>query len=256
MGFLKRLIAGALDDSGGSPPFSAKATWLQWPTIAWGSLHSVAGESYRQEELALVLRSLPSSSRLVTAQLVREPTNQYDRNAVRVEVGGHHVGYLPRELAPGAHALIDSLHRAERPATCRAEITGGVGSKSFLGITLHVANPWGTFDGGTPFLDGSRCHSITVTKEERYQAELEPCLADCGDRPVACELCMGDDGIVDVAFDGVTVGHLTPRMTERHGVTVAAVQEAGLLPSCWARLHRNEKGVIQVTLSLQAPGDG
>jgi hypothetical protein len=35
------------------------------------------------------------------------------------------VGYLPREDAPHFHAVIDKLTAKDRPATCRARLTGG-----------------------------------------------------------------------------------------------------------------------------------
>jgi len=36
-----------------------------------------------------------------TATLVPEPSNPHDPNAVAVVIDGHHVGYIPRELAAG-----------------------------------------------------------------------------------------------------------------------------------------------------------
>lgn len=264
MGFFRRLLGGPSADGRSQaapssptgrvvpPPFMAEATWLQWPTIAWGSLHSVAGESHRQPGLEQVVGSLSGSPpiRLATAQLVREPRNPKDRDAVRVEVGGIHVGYLPRDLAPLAHRLVDSLHQSGRPATCRAEITGGVGEKTFLGLTLHVDNPWAPLIEGTPFLDGSRFTSVTVTKEERYQEPLEALLAIHGDAPLTADLRTGPDGMIDVHAGGPLVGHLTAKMTERHSGTLRVVREAGFPCTCLAKLRRDEKAIIQVSLSL------
>lgn len=60
-----------------------------------------------------------------TLKLAREPDNRYDRNAVRVEWQGHHLGYLPRaenrdiaaELDRGAkvEARIARLREADNP---------------------------------------------------------------------------------------------------------------------------------------------
>ena len=49
---------------------------------------SVAGVSFRREAIEKIATS--------TANLVPEPDNKHDPNAVRVEVGGLHVGYVPR----------------------------------------------------------------------------------------------------------------------------------------------------------------
>lgn len=55
------------------------------------------------------------------AALVREPENQFDPRAVRVEMGGKLVAYLSREHAREVHIVL-----AGRPrATCRAKIVGG-----------------------------------------------------------------------------------------------------------------------------------
>jgi hypothetical protein len=76
--------------------------WRSWePPLA-----IVRGESYRQQNLRKVAGPPREHGYLlpVVAKLVREPTNPHDRNAVRVEVQGHHVGYIarevPRQLSP------------------------------------------------------------------------------------------------------------------------------------------------------------
>jgi hypothetical protein len=49
---------------------------------------SVAGVTYRRAAIEKMTSS--------TAILVPEPDNKHDPNAIRVEVGGQHVGYVPR----------------------------------------------------------------------------------------------------------------------------------------------------------------
>jgi hypothetical protein len=266
MGFFKQLLDGA---SAGvqyerrevpvrvakapPPPRAVDGSWLQWPTIAWGSLHSVAGESYHQHELQQIADARPTGGpavRLVIAQLVREPENPHDRNAVRVEVGGEHVGYLPRDLAPQSHGLIDSLHQRGQVATCRAEVTGGVPGKPFRGITLHVANPWMPFVEGTPFLDGSRCTSVTVLREERHQGPLERALGTYGGTPFTARLGRGPDDSIGVYVDDDLVGQLSKKMTDRHADALSAAHNAGFPCTCRATVRRDSKNVIQVSLTL------
>jgi hypothetical protein len=50
---------------------------------------SVAGTTFRTSALQQI-------QRMDTAVLIPEPENPYDSKAMRVEVGGLHVGYLPR----------------------------------------------------------------------------------------------------------------------------------------------------------------
>lgn len=68
----------------------------------------VEGEFYRRSEISRVFRGIGRPEGGVTmqvAQLIPEPTNSYDRNAVKVIVRGEHVGYVPAEMsAPVARA--------------------------------------------------------------------------------------------------------------------------------------------------------
>ena len=67
------------------------------------SLIRVAGTTYRPESIEKALsRSSPKVS------LAAEPTNPHDPEAVRVNVEGCHVGYIPRKrrIAPHARATI------------------------------------------------------------------------------------------------------------------------------------------------------
>jgi hypothetical protein len=92
-----------------------------------GETLEVVGESYRQEDLWAIINRRPTSDRVserVVAELILEPHNQYDGNAVAVWVHGRHVGYLSREDAavygPGVKSLA-----AHGPVTLNAVIVGG-----------------------------------------------------------------------------------------------------------------------------------
>ena len=64
----------------------------------------VAGLSYHvghEEVVAL----LPTNTPL---QLVREPTNAHDGNAVRLDVSGRKIGYVPATMSRMIAALIDN----------------------------------------------------------------------------------------------------------------------------------------------------
>jgi HIRAN domain-containing protein len=49
------------------------------------------------------------AAREVTAQLLTEPANPHDPNAVSVQVEGQTVGYLPREIAPKYASVLTSM---------------------------------------------------------------------------------------------------------------------------------------------------
>jgi hypothetical protein len=67
----------------------------------WGEIE-VQGESFRRDAIRRLFEQLglPSGGvTAATAALRPEPSNQYDKHAVRVEVEGWHIGYVPREIS-------------------------------------------------------------------------------------------------------------------------------------------------------------
>jgi hypothetical protein len=58
--------------------------------------------------------------------LVREPDNKFDSNAIRVEIAGFFMGYIPKEVAKELVPLIDS---------------GSVYEAAFVGINRHPTKP-------------------------------------------------------------------------------------------------------------------
>lgn len=156
------------------------ATWLQAPTISIGPAVRVAGTSYRQDALEVVAggRNFAGTRRrLLTATLVREPDNPHDSNAVRIDVGGVHVGYLPRDGAPGFHAIIQRLTAAGLPSSCRASLTGGwdegPGNRGSIGMDILTGSRPTRWRGGGAFLPEKPWH-------EEHVVTLHP-----GDTPLS-----------------------------------------------------------------------
>ncbi|MFZ5855105.1 MAG: HIRAN domain-containing protein [Chloroflexota bacterium] len=89
----------------------------------------VVGESHYHADLAGLMAALrpdPDASEVWTAaRLVREPQNQYDRNAVRVEIHGRLVGHLSREDAEDIQRWIKKVERRQQPAYVLARLGGG-----------------------------------------------------------------------------------------------------------------------------------
>ena len=93
------------------------------PTRLYGrELINVAGESHYQD----ALRELAGDeTRLeATAALIPEPDNPHDANAVRVEIDGKKVGYLPRDVAPAYGPLVREPTERGRTAVCDAMVSG------------------------------------------------------------------------------------------------------------------------------------
>jgi len=67
----------------------------------WGEIE-VQGESFRRDAVRRLFEKLGLPEGGVTQQtahLVPEPSNPYDRNAIKVVIGGWHIGYVPNELS-------------------------------------------------------------------------------------------------------------------------------------------------------------
>jgi hypothetical protein len=93
-------------------PANVDATWLDgdgwrgWPPPR----NVLVGESHYRPALRRLTGKPRQAGYLipVAVTFVREPHNQYDRNAFRAEVQGQHVGYLDREVAAQLAATADA----------------------------------------------------------------------------------------------------------------------------------------------------
>lgn len=218
------------------------AAWMQWPSLGHtsGGMQEVVGEANYQSALDEVCGGRCSEGvivRVVTAELVREPKNRYDRNAVAVDIEGRRVGYLPRDDAPRWHAAVDHLGKHGYAATCRAELLGGWDrggrDKGHIGVVLWADKR--PRDGSDPFLPGG--DRVSVVGEERHQEVLVEMQA----APAQVVELRPTDGRLEVAWDGRRVGELTDAMTARYLPLVSSVLAATLPASCRARVSAGAK---------------
>lgn len=254
MGLLDRL-KGAVSTGLAAP--SVPPHWWQLPTLAPGfDAIGVVGESNYQPALEHAAQGrTPDGCRVqhVMTQLVREPRNKYDRNAVRVDIDGRTVGYVPREDAPSLHHVLDHLASHGYPATCRAYLRGGWDrgrdDRGSIGCVLDLAQPLAVFDPATcgALPEGTR---VSVTREEHYADRLGALLGGAKSRDVAASLRVVDADphakkpgpSIEVRADGV-IGYLTAKMTERHTPLLRFAEEHGLPLTTRTRIERGEKKV-------------
>lgn len=129
------------------PGWEPAPPWM-WGTpddaviLKTGDTHDVVGESYYQDAL-VQLTGGARAGRPVTialAQLVAEPENPHDRNAVAVHIAGMKVGHLNRYVAPLWQPAIIEL---ARPVYAEARIKGGritgYGEPTHFGVELRMA---------------------------------------------------------------------------------------------------------------------
>ena len=92
MDLLRRFLGGSTHDAA-----PGGRRWFDYPS---GGGVDVAGAHYRLEAWQRAFHFGPAGdTRLAQAELIREPTNRHDHNAVMVLVRGEHVGYLPAGVA-------------------------------------------------------------------------------------------------------------------------------------------------------------
>lgn len=100
---------------------------------------AVVGESHYQ----LVLQRMAAESRAARVTIEGEPSNAYDRGAVRVaNDAGETVGYL----AKGQYTKLKQLARAT-PLVCQAELKGGTTETPAIGLVVDLGEEFRTSGG-------------------------------------------------------------------------------------------------------------
>lgn len=194
--------------------------WWVPPTLAADDYQEVVGESHYQDAIRA---ACDAYGRAQLAQLVREPRNKHDRNAVAVRLAGRTVGYLPARDAVEWH---DVLRAQGGTATARATVTGGWTEFYSWGVVLHAApEPWCPDDG---FLGGTRRVGLTTLKAYK-DAALAAVTDPAG---VLATLTVDDDGTV-WAFSGeVALGKMNKAPSSDYSAAVRACNEAAVAPTC------------------------
>ncbi len=105
----------------------------------------VVGESHYQSAIRAACDWKRGTDTLFhcVAELVPEPTNPYDPNAIKVTINGACVGYLPRQDAAKLGPAIREAIKLQGSGACRAVIAGHANSATDnLGVFLHLDAKW------------------------------------------------------------------------------------------------------------------
>jgi hypothetical protein len=146
---------------------------------------SVVGESHYQPALQHITGGKDchgdfANAVAVSAVLVPEPTNPYDRNAVRVDIDRMTVGYLAREDAVDYQPPLRALQSRGALGWCPAFVMGG--GDRLYGVFMHLGPPDRlvavTSADGLYLLPAERM--AAVTGEEKHQDVLEEIAARGG----------------------------------------------------------------------------
>ncbi|RAO30070.1 hypothetical protein ONO86_05622 [Micromonospora noduli] len=230
-----------------------------WGQRGWASVE-VAGESH----YAVQIRELfgkdfkPSGSEIaVTAQVVPEPQNRHDPNAIGVWVGNRQLGYLPKEEAARYTPMLAGLVAQGWLPQVSARVWGTEWSDyddrraSFRGsVTLDLAEPHMLVPVNLPPHGQHQLlptgAAIQVTGEENHLDVLAPLSGPAGERWAYVSLhelveqtARTSRTVVEVRIDGSRVGQLTPKMSGELLPAIRHLSEQGVTTAARAIVKGN-----------------
>jgi HIRAN domain len=165
---------------------------------------------------------------MATAQLVPEPWNRHDPDAVAVWVGERQVGYLPRHEAGRYAPVLARLVAEGRTPQVLARLWAASDYRGRPGLTgsvrIDLAEPHliapVNREPGRPYRLLPPGAPMQVTGEEGHLGALVPRLGPEGENwayvtlhELVEPLTRGSRSVLEVRLDGAPVGQLTPRMS-------------------------------------------
>lgn len=168
-----------------------------WGQRSWYG-QEVVGESHYVKEIRSLFDGEPGAvgdELYLTAQLIPEPDNNHDPNAVSVRINGTRVGYLPREDAGRYAGVLSALMERGMLPQVQARVWGGVRTdyeydrrgkererSTFVGsVSLDLSEPHLLVPANRPpdrpYAMLPFGNAIQVTGEEDHMADLAPLLS-------------------------------------------------------------------------------
>ena len=135
MGFLRRLFGGSDVRSARGSTHQMQLNATSFTRLRDDAALEVVGEFYRQEGVGLF-----------KAMLIRQPTNQYDPNAIAVVLwsGGDwtHAGYLSRDAALEYAPLFRHMEATKPGSTAAIACDANrIRERDVFGVVLHLGTP-------------------------------------------------------------------------------------------------------------------
>jgi collagen type III alpha len=218
-----------------------------WGQRGWASV-DVAGEAHYTKQLRSLFGNdfKPYGSEIeVTAQLLPEPKNKHDPNAVGVWSGRVQLGYLPREEAARYAKVLTALTERGWTPQVSARVWGSEWSDfedrrtSFSGsVRLDLAEPHMLVPANMPPSGSHRMlptgNAIQISGEDKHLDTLGQFLRPEGEcwvhatlHEVVEQLARGTRRVVEVRIDGARVGQLTPKMSSEVLPAILHLAEQG-----------------------------
>lgn len=182
----------------------------------------LAGESHYFDAISKAVQRR-TGEHLAIAEIIREPENKYDSNAVRAEINGRTVGYIPRELAPSFHQLLSYGKSIDKRifVPCRVWISDSEDSYGSVSLdiddpnsALPPANATEVPDSAIVWPTGNMIQVAEESKNIENVKVIFEKLRDAYGSSILLELVIDtarpDKPEVHVLFSGLKVGELSP----------------------------------------------
>ncbi|MFI6072582.1 HIRAN domain-containing protein [Actinoplanes sp. NPDC051343] len=240
-----------------------------WGQRGWAGV-DIVGESHYTDAIREVFgpEFREDGSELVTsAQLVPEPWNRHDPNAVGVWVAGRQVGYLGRDEAARYAPVLSGLVAEGRAPQVAARVWAAARYGDRPGITgsvrIDLAEPHLIVPANRPPGTAHRVlpggHAIQVTGEEKHLDALLPWLRPEGECWVHVtlhemheQLPRSTRELVEVRLDGAPIGRLSPKMSAELLPALRHLSQAGHLTAARALVRGNRIKVEVVVYAARA----
>ncbi|WP_217995591.1 DUF2510 domain-containing protein [Sanguibacter suarezii] len=239
-----------------------------WGQRGWQRV-DVAGTGYHLVDIARFLpKPIPDTGAdvAVSVQLIPDPENRHDRNAVKVMAGNALLGHLPAELAAAYQPRIVALLKGGYAPQCGARIRAWpegnwmidhrgdsqrVATDRFqASIGLDLAEPHMLFPLNPPPTPAHVVlpigRSVQVNGTDAHMATLRPWTRPEGEgwvhvtlHAITLQLARSTRRVVEVRLDGDRVGQLTPKMSGEFIPAVEALESVGLGTAVRAVLKGN-----------------
>ncbi len=259
---------------------------MRQPFDLWGQRgwhgQEVAGESNYVDAIRKALGNHTGRDWVETttvAQLVPEPNNRYDANAVQVLINGNVVGYLPREDAVRYAPILSSLVASGWLPQVSAQVRGAVvedynydspgraeTTTQFVGnVRLDLAEPHLLLPANAAPDDRHvmlpHGNAIQVTGEEAYLSTLAPLVGLAGEtwihvtlHEVTEQAARSVKTLVEVRVNGLPGGRLTPKMSGELMPAIRHFADAGMITAGRAILKGNQLKA-DITLYVARSGE-
>lgn len=241
----------------------------------------VAGESYRESEITRALGRSPDVNEEIeetfVAELVPEPDNPHDKNAISVRINGHVVGYIERDQTAPSLPAIQRIAASGHTATTTARIwavrrSDWQGEDVRFHSRVSVALPWDglILPSNNPPTESYSLlpwgSALQLSGEDNHFGHLKTYVPRSGKGLLLLTLHQIERALkngtarelVEARVDGARIGELSVQSSKHYLPVIAHLEEKGLTATAWGRVKGSTltaEVTVQATKASELPSD-